>query len=217
VRVNTRNRKLKARKARPVFLDSAESIQALLHAASDLDASRLARTRGRRALVATLVFAGLRISEACELRWRQLDLASGRIMIGDAKIEAGARDIKLLPILRDELDHYKLAREETGPDDHVLTTAKAQPRDRANARQGVIVAVVERADELLAELGQPPLPPGVTVHKLRHTFASILVMIGEDPAYVMSQLGHTDPPSRSASMPTQCAATKVRGSASRPS
>lgn len=30
-------------------------------------------------------------------------------------------------------------------------------------------------------------------HKLRHTFASILVALGNDPSYVMGQLGHTDP------------------------
>ena len=29
--------------------------------------------------------------------------------------------------------------------------------------------------------------------RLRHTFASVLVMLGEDPAHVMGQLGHTDP------------------------
>jgi integrase len=32
----------------------------------------------------------------------------------------------------------------------------------------------------------------VTAHKPRHTFASILYVLGEDPAYVMAQLGHTD-------------------------
>jgi hypothetical protein len=40
---------------------------------------------------------------------------------------------------------------------------------------------------------QAPLPSGVTPHKLRHTFASLLVACGEDPATVMAQLGHTDP------------------------
>jgi hypothetical protein len=30
-------------------------------------------------------------------------------------------------------------------------------------------------------------------HKLRHTFASSLFVRGEDPPYVMAQLGHTDP------------------------
>ena len=41
--------------------------------------------------------------------------------------------------------------------------------------------VVKRADELLAERGHEPLPAGVTAHKLRHTFASILFVRGEDP------------------------------------
>jgi integrase len=104
VRVNTKNRKLKARKPRPVYLDSAESIQELLDAAAEIDNSKLARTSGRRALIATLVFAGPQIAEACDLRWRPVDLASGRITISDIKTEAGVRDIRLLPILRDELD-----------------------------------------------------------------------------------------------------------------
>jgi hypothetical protein len=33
----------------------------------------------------------------------------------------------------------------------------------------------------------------VTTHKLRHTFASILFVRGDEPPYVMAQLGHTDP------------------------
>jgi len=28
---------------------------------------------------------------------------------------------------------------------------------------------------------------------MRHTFASLLVALGEDPRFVMDQLGHTDP------------------------
>jgi hypothetical protein len=56
----------------------------------------------------------------------------------------------------------------------------------------VIRPVVAAAEALLAARGQPPLPVGVTAHKLRHTFASILYVRGEDPPYVMSQLGHAD-------------------------
>ena len=33
----------------------------------------------------------------------------------------------------------------------------------------------------------------MTDHKLRHTIPSILTALGRDPAYVMAQLGHTDP------------------------
>ena len=38
-----------------------------------------------------------------------------------------------------------------------------------------------------------PLPDSLTPHKLRHTFASLLVALGTDPGAVMDQLGHTDP------------------------
>jgi hypothetical protein len=37
------------------------------------------------------------------------------------------------------------------------------------------------------------LPDGLTYHKLRQTFGSILVTLGQDPAYVMEQLGHINP------------------------
>jgi integrase len=53
--------------------------------------------------------------------------------------------------------------------------------------------VTRRADELLDHRGLPPPPEGLTAHKLRHTFASILAACGEDRAYIMAQLGHTDP------------------------
>jgi hypothetical protein len=37
------------------------------------------------------------------------------------------------------------------------------------------------------------VPEGLTPHKLRHTYASILVALGVDPGSVMDQLGHADP------------------------
>ena len=46
---------------------------------------------------------------------------------------------------------------------------------------------------MLEERGRVPLPKGLTPHKLRHTFASVLIAYGEDPISVMRQLGHTDP------------------------
>lgn len=66
-------------------------------------------------------------------------------------------------------------------------------RDKDNLRNRILAPVIERADELLAQRDQQPLPAGITPHKLRHTYASILIALGEDPASVMHQLGHTDP------------------------
>ncbi len=52
---------------------------------------------------------------------------------------------------------------------------------------------VKRANERREGAGDVPLPAPLTPHKLRHTFASLLVALGVDLAAVMSQLGHTDP------------------------
>jgi len=192
VRVNTRNRKLKAKRKRPVWLESAEQIQALLDAASELDASPKARTAGRRALIATLTFTGLRIGEATALRWRDIDLARGKITVGRSKTDAGVRIVDILPVLQDELTAHRATVTQAEPDDLVFLTSSGSRRDKGNARERIVRPVVRRSDELLAERGHEPLPAGLTAHKLRHTFTSILFVPGEDLPTVMAQLGHTD-------------------------
>jgi integrase len=140
-----------------------------------------------------MAFAGLRAEEVGALLWRDVDLANGRLEVGRAKTSAGVREVDLLPILRDELLTLKAAGARTGPDDPVFVTSTGQRRDRHNLRQRVVTPIVRRADELLEARDANPLPAGLSPHKLRHTFASLLVALGNDPAYVIGQLGHTDP------------------------
>lgn len=66
-------------------------------------------------------------------------------------------------------------------------------RDKDNIRAVVLAPVVRRADSILLGREEDPLPRGLSPHKLRHTYASILFACGEDPASVMYQLGHSDP------------------------
>lgn len=189
-----RRRRLKADRPKPVHLDSAEHIAVMLEAASAIDAGPDAQTTGRRPAVAALIFAGLRAHELAGLRWRHVNLAAGRITVAISKTAAGEwREVDLLPILRDELAVHKAASAHTRPDDLVFTTRTGAPRDRYNLRQRVVIPVARKAAELLDERDAQPLPVGISPHKLRHTFASILVALGSDPASVMAQLGHTDP------------------------
>ncbi len=167
-----RRRRLKAPRPRPVHLDTAEHLASLLHAAGELDIRGDRRTSGRRAAVAVLLFAGLRAHEVGALLWRDVDLANGRLYVRDAKTDAGTREVDLLPLLREELAEHKAASAPTGPEDRVFVTSGGRPRDRYNLRQRVLAPVVKRADELLAERDAPPLPIGISPHKLRHTFAS---------------------------------------------
>ena len=188
-----RRRRLKLPPRRPVHLDTAEQIIALLDAAGDLDRARRWRTNDRRAIIATLIFAGPRAHELCHMLWRDVDLANGRLHIGRSKTQAGLREITLLPVLRDELAAHKAGAYRCGADDLVFPTGTGGIRDKDNLRNRILAAAVERADDLVEQRDQMPLPKGLTPHKLRHTFASILVACGEDPASVMAQLGHTDP------------------------
>jgi integrase len=176
-----------------VHLDTAEQIEALIDAAEDLDRDPGFRLNERRAIVATLVFAGPRAVEIGHMLWRDVDLANRRLLIGRSKTQAGLREIRMLPILRDILAAHKASASPSGPDDLVFPTATGGRRDKDNLRSRVLGAVFDHADELLEEKGRVPLPRGLTPHKLRHTFASVLIACGEDPTLVTVQLGHTDP------------------------
>jgi integrase len=76
------------------------------------------------------------------------------------------------------LTEHKAASEHTGPDDPVFVTSSGKPRSRHNLRQDVVDAVMIHANRLVEQPGLQPLPLGITPHKLRHTYASILVAIG---------------------------------------
>ena len=188
-----RNRRRYAKRTptAPVWLDRPEHIKALLDAAAAKEASPLSRTSGQEAFIAVLLLAGLRISEACELRWRAIDFHNDKIRVEPrAKTQAGFREIDLFPGLARRLRAARPKRFD--PDSLVFTTATGRPRDRNNARQRIVDPVVEAADQLLLAQDMSPLPRGVTAHKLRHTFASVLIALGYDPATVQEQLGHSD-------------------------
>ena len=190
-----RNRRRYAKKPvqRAVWLDRAEQIQAILDAALALDAAPDRRTQGREALVATLVLAGLRISEACRLEWRAIDFHNDLIRVEQrAKSTAGFREIDLFPALKRRLVAERARRRPSSMNELVFTTSTGQPRDRNNAAKRVINPTKTLADELLIAREHAPLPVGVTAHKLRHTFASLLIAMGYDPATVQEQLGHAD-------------------------
>jgi len=185
-----KERMLKARRKPPVHLDTAEQIEALLDAAAELDRDPGHLCCEREAIVATLIFAGPRAHEIGYMLERDIDLANTRIFVGRSKTAAGLREIRTLPILHDILAAHKARPAAGGPDALAFPTGTGGRRDRSNLRERVLAEVFERADQLLRERGELPLPKGLSPHKLRHTFASILVALGTDPAQVMRQIGH---------------------------
>lgn len=190
-----KRRRLKERRPERTWLDRAEQIAALLEAGAELDAEARVDRRAtpRRAFLATLTLAGLRISEALDLRWRDVDLSAERLRITDSKTDAGVRLVDLLPALREALSVHKAKTQFGGPDDFVFPTESGSRQDRNNARRRVVVKSVERASANLIGRGLSPLPEGITPHSLRRTFISLLLATGSEVPYVMRQVGHTDP------------------------
>jgi integrase len=71
-----------------------------------------------------------------------------------------------------------------------------------NARKRIFDRAVELADEKLEAAGLAPTPEGLTPHSLRHTYISLRVAIGDDPATIAQDAGHADMGASSGSTPT---------------
>ena len=139
-----------------------------------------------------LLYAGLRIGELCALRWRDVELAGGWLHVGEAKTDAGRRDVKIRGALRDELSALR-ARHSGPADGYVFPTRTGAVLRPENFRNRVLAAAVKRANKTLTEAERQPLPEGLTPHTLRRTLCSVLYVLEPDPAVVMEEMGHTDP------------------------
>jgi integrase len=188
-----RGRRIKERAPSRTYLDTADQIAALLDAAGELDrgAPRDRRHVQRRAMIATLMFAGLRISELLGLHWRDVDIAGGWLTVAGTKTDEADRRVKMRGALRDELLSVR-SRGQVDQDALVFPTRTGARLSPENFRNRVLAAAVKRANERLQERDLAPLPK-LTPHSLRRTFCSLLYALGESPPVVMAEMGHTDP------------------------
>jgi integrase len=147
----------------------------------------------RRAIVATLGLAGLRVTELCQLEQRHVHLAARKIHVRAAKTDAGVRAVDVRPRLVEELTAYSAARGDVDLAAPSFPTRTGRHRDKDNVRERVMRPVVERANELRARRGEPPILAHVTPHTLRRTHISFMLAAGFDLPYVQEQVGHQDP------------------------
>lgn len=154
---------------------------------------------GWRALCATLAYAGPRISEALDLRERDVrlhDPADSRLWIADSKTPTGVRHVEITPALRDVLLAHRADRVAagypTGPDDYFFSTREGSRWSDHNVRSRIIGAAAKRASSRLVEHDRAPLPH-ITPHTLRRTYVSIMLLAtGFDIPFVQRQVGHAD-------------------------
>lgn len=131
----------------------------------------------RHALLALLYGTGLRISEACALRWRDMTRRqSGGIATVFGK-GGKTRHVQVSPSLWREI---AAVRSDVGPDAPVIPG-----HDGGLLHERAVDRVVKRAAK------RAGLPPDVSAHWLRHAFASHQLDAGQPVHWVQAQLGHS--------------------------
>jgi integrase len=133
-----------------------------------------------------LAMTGIRIGEAVELRWGDVDFGAKRLrirrqiykgVVGEPKSDYGKRDVPLSKGLAQEL-----WRRQGRPDELIFTNARGGRVDRDWLWKNVLKPTAKTA--------------GVDwcgFHTFRHTCASVLFASGKNPKQVQTWLGHSDP------------------------
>ena len=136
------------------------------------------------------VYAGVRRGELCALRWDDIDWGDGshgRIWVRRAisggqvttpKTKGAVRMIDVPDALQMNLQSYR-ATQKTQDSGYLFRTAEGNPIDPDNLNKRIFTPLVQRAKL-----------PGIGLHTLRHTFASLLISHGESIKYVSRQMGH---------------------------
>lgn len=150
-----------------------DAVQHLLWSAN----SRPGRNAKRNAALLRLLYgAGLRISEACGLRWRDMvarDDAGQCTAFG----KGGKTRVILLP--KSLWDRIYLLRGAGGPDDPVFRSRKGGALNRCQVHR-IVKAAAKRAK----------LPLAISAHYLRHSHASHALDRGAPVHVVQTTLGH---------------------------
>jgi integrase len=173
------------RKRQPRYLNGSQ-LRALLDGLGD----------DYRPLGAMLAYAGLRVSEALAIRWRDLDLEAGRLSVSaqldragqpvPLKTTASAANVDLLPALVRELRTHRARQAELGI--HLVRAdalAFCTRTGKAHHQRSALRAIQNAA--LAANLGH------VTAHDLRHSLVANALDAGLTLAEASRLARHASP------------------------
>jgi type 1 fimbriae regulatory protein FimB/type 1 fimbriae regulatory protein FimE len=128
-------------------------------------------------LVLLMARHGLRVTEAIDLHWSQVDFAKGHLHV--KRLKGGLKSVHT--VQGDELRALrKLQRDQEPKSAFVFTSERGGPMTRSNVAK-MIEAAGERA-------GLPHVHP----HVLRHTCGHLLADAGHDTRRLQLWLGHSD-------------------------
>ncbi len=135
----------------------------------------------------TAFLTGMRPNELIALKWKNVDLALGKITVREGRVhgiesspktESSYREIDILTPLKKILLDQKAKTFFRG--DYIFVTKDATPLDNDNLRNRVWYPTLKKAG--LRER---------TMYQTRHTFATLMLSSGENPSWVAQMMGHT--------------------------
>ncbi len=158
-------------------------------------------------LLIFIMVTGLRIGEAMDLRWQDLNLCSPNpsvhvtttlvtvknkddnsdikyeVRSSKPKTDAGDRVVPLCKVAMEIIDIESDLNPKHTPEDHVFLNKNGKPFTiRRNLNRTLTDMAVRGGLSV----------PDITPHELRHSFGSILIRKGADSQVVSKLLGHTD-------------------------
>ncbi len=139
------------------------------------------RARRRAAMVATLFFSGLRVSELCNLQYRDLPIMHGKNMLAvrERKPFRDYGEVQISQYLTDHLNRFiNRPKSNLKPTDWVFLNEAGKKQTR------------RRVGEIVKRIGRKTNLEFLHPHALRHSYASILLFDIKQPHFVKRQLGH---------------------------
>lgn len=139
-------------------------------------------------LILTLAMTGLRLGESLALCWGDVSFATNTLhvrrsvtrgKISEPKSSHSIRAVAMPPTLISVLKRHKLASTPS-QEDFCFPSEAGKPLDPHNVYARLFIPALRRA-----KLRH------VTIHSLRHSYASFLIAQGENLKFVQSQLGHS--------------------------
>ena len=121
-----RKRRLKTSKPVRRLLE-ADELKDLLAVAAEMDRTSTRYRIGRRPMIAVMAKSGLRVTEMCQLRWRDVDVHHQRLVIGEAKTDAVVREVDLSLDVMEELMTWRASRPSSTADEFVFATGSGRP------------------------------------------------------------------------------------------
>lgn len=138
-------------------------------------------------LFAVLAFSGLRLGEALALRWQDIDFEVSRIRVSRSwslghftspKTKTSKRNVPIMPVLEGVLVEHRQRQGKPRQDALLFSFDGKRPLDPANARKRFLEALDAAGLE------------HVTMHSLRHSYASLMLSVGTSIKGLQNALGH---------------------------